>query len=303
MASLSKDKNEKLPNDARELFPFIPRHFAVDKDNSITYIDEGNPGNPVLVMIHACPMCMFEFRLAIFSLSKRFRVIAYDQMGFGFSDHPQNYDYRIENHIGHLERFLNFLGLHDNISLLMHGRGTTIGIGYAVRHASAIRSLMVMNAPSFSDFHLPFRLAMFRFQRIPSCFFLLMKQILFPGLRYPPAVRHAYTFRLSRRNMPAMVNFICSLPLVPEDQTARSMIEIETAIWVLRHKPMLILWGDRDWLYNDNDMTRWRSYFPDAEFHPIHGAGRFLTEDAPRQYLDYVTKFLNKVFSESEEGN
>ncbi|WP_413533895.1 alpha/beta fold hydrolase [Empedobacter brevis] len=78
----------------KEEYPFISKFMKVDGQN-IHYIDEGK-GN-VLLFIHGTLSWSFEYRKLIKSLSKTHRCIAYDHIGFGLSDKPQEYDYSIKN--------------------------------------------------------------------------------------------------------------------------------------------------------------------------------------------------------------
>jgi pimeloyl-ACP methyl ester carboxylesterase len=71
---------------------------------NISYIDEGE-GMP-LVLVHGIPTSSFLWRNMIGDLSARWRVIALDLPGFGFSDPPPNGDYSIHRYAGILESFL-----------------------------------------------------------------------------------------------------------------------------------------------------------------------------------------------------
>lgn len=277
----------------KELYQFHSNYCDVDSGNSIFYIDEGT--GPMIVMIHDCPMSSFEFRLEIHELSKCHRVIAYDQIGFGLSDTPNGrYEYGISKKIELMERLLYRIGVEDEmLTLLMHGRGSAIGVGFAEKHPEQIRSLIVMNAPSFSCFHIPYRLFLFQSKNLSFFLFPVLKKILSPPRKLPPVVRHAYTNCLTRKSRIPLFHFIESLPDVPESSYYRLLLSIEIALWTIRKKPMLILWGEKDWLYNHQDAKKWREYFPEAEFHFLPHAGRYLTEEAPMEILQYIKNFLD----------
>ena len=276
----------------REIFPFEAHFLEVDGQNPC-YFDEGT--GPALVLIHSCPMSAFAFRSVIREFRTTMRVVAYDQLGFGRSDKPLNFDYRIENHIEHLERLLNHLGISDHITLVMHGRGAAIGMGYAARHPESVDSFVVMNAMSFSDFSLPFRL---RICKLPILGNILVNKFNFflrPSWRYPKIVRDAYLLPFPRReDRCALMEFINSLPCAPEDKSAQSMIEIETAIWSLREKRALILWGEKDWLYTKRALRKWTEYFPSAKVVMLPLAGRFLMEDDPAEFITNVREFFGE---------
>lgn len=52
------------------------------------YQEAGPPGAPVVVLLHGYPTSSFMFRNLIPLLATRFRVLAPDHLGFGFSDAP-----------------------------------------------------------------------------------------------------------------------------------------------------------------------------------------------------------------------
>lgn len=288
MSELTPEERERF----HDIFPFEAHFLEVDGQN-LCYFDEGT--GPALVLIHSCPMSAFAFRSVIREFRTTRRVIAYDQLGFGRSDKPLNFDYRIENHIEHLERLLNHLGISDHITLVMHGRGAAIGMGYAARHPESVDSFIVMNAMSFSDFSLPFRL---RICKLPVLGNILVNKFNFflrPPWRYPKIVRDAYLMPFPRReDRCALMEFINSLPCAPEDKSAQSMIEIETAIWSLREKRALILWGGKDWLYTKRALRKWTEYFPSAKVVILPLAGRFLMEDDPAEFITNVREFFGE---------
>ena len=288
MSELTAEERERF----HEIFPFEAHFFEVDGQN-LCYFDEGT--GPALVLIHSCPMSAFAFRSVIREFRTTRRVIAYDHLGFGRSDKPLHFDYRIENHIEHLERLLNYLNVDEKITLVMHGRGAAIGMGYATRHPESVENFIVMNAMSFSDFSLPFRL---RICKLPFLGNLLVNKFNFflrPPWRYPKLVRDAYLLPFPRKeDRCALMEFINSLPCAPEDKSAQSMIEIETAIWSLREKHTLILWGGRDWLYTKKALRKWTEYFPSAKVVILPLAGRFLMEDDPAEFITNVREFFEE---------
>lgn len=288
MSDLTPEERERF----HEIFPFEAKFFDVD-GHKLCYFDEGT--GPALVLIHSCPMSAFAFRSVIREFRTTRRVIAYDQLGFGRSDKPLHFDYRIENHIEHLERLLNHLGIDEHITLVMHGRGAAIGMGYAARHPESVENFIVMNAMSFSDFSLPFRL---RLCKIPVLGNILVNKFNFflrPPWRYPKIVRDAYLLPFPRKeDRGALMEFINSLPCAPEDKSAQSMIEIETAIWSLREKRALILWGGKDWLYTKRALRKWTEYFPSAKVVMLPLAGRFLMEDDPAEFITNVREFFGE---------
>ena len=80
----------------KEEYPFTPHYMYAGKYR-MHYVDEGT--GPAIIMLHACPMWSFFFRNLIKEFSQKFRVIAPDAIGYGLSDKPDGYDYRLETQI------------------------------------------------------------------------------------------------------------------------------------------------------------------------------------------------------------
>src|SRR5258708_28234627 len=68
-------------------FPFSP-HFSTAAGFRMHYVDEGK-GEPI-ILIHGEPTCSYVYRNFIPTLSRNFRVIAPDHMGFGKSATPED---------------------------------------------------------------------------------------------------------------------------------------------------------------------------------------------------------------------
>lgn len=275
-----------------KLFPFQSRYIKLDGHN-LHYIDEG--AGPVILLLHACPMWSFEFRKLIMELRDDHRVIAFDQMGFGFSDKPLDFDYRIEAHSDHLGRFIKALGVSE-FTLLGHGRGTTIGMAYAVRHPDNIKGIVTLNAMTFSDYSLPWRLMLCRLSwNLGANIAMRLNIFQRDTNRLPEDIRlcYEYPFRESEKRI-ALIRFIEDLPCSPEDDSAMTMFEIESALWLLREKPVCIIWAKKDWLYTMKCLKRWQQYFPEAETHIIDHAGHCITEDAESELSFLIPDFLKR---------
>ncbi len=287
---MSTGREAEMEN-LKKLFPFESKFFEIGK-HKLHYIDEGT-GN-LLVLFHACPMWSFFFRDIIREFSSRYRVIAVDQMGFGLSDKPADYDYRIENHIDNFERFADALGLRD-MTLIMHGRGTTIGMGYAVKHPANIRAFMTLNSMAFSDYALPWRLQICRIRWLGAKIIMGLRLFQLDARKLPKEIQAAYDYPFpDDASRIAMLRFIEDIPCVPEDASAQSMFEIESGLWLLRDRPASIVWAMKDWLYRTKNLAKWCQYFPEAELHMIERAGRYVAEDAPAELSHHIQSFLTR---------
>ena len=73
--------------------------------------------------------------------------------------------------------------------------------------------------------------------------------------------------------------------------TYNTLLEIESKLTSLSH-PKLILWGGRDFCFNQHFFDRWRQIYPDAEVHWYKEAGHYVLEDAKEDVAQRMMNFI-----------
>lgn len=106
------------------------------------YVDEGT-GEPV-ILLHGEPTWSYLYRHFIPRLSRQFRVIAPDHMGFGKSETPKDAEYTLGRHAANLSALIEELDLRD-ITLVMQDWGGPIGTVVAARHSDRMKRFVAMN--------------------------------------------------------------------------------------------------------------------------------------------------------------
>lgn len=108
--------------------------------------DEGS-GAPVLLIHGSGPgvTAWANWRTVIPALSKRFRVLAPDLLGFGFSDMPAGPICSQQAWIDHLVRLIDALNL-DTVSLVGNSFGGAIALAMLVQHPERVRRCVLMGA-------------------------------------------------------------------------------------------------------------------------------------------------------------
>lgn len=105
--------------------------------SKIHYIEEGS-GKPIL-LLHGVPTNSHIWRNIIPLLSDKARCIAPDLIGMGLSAKPK-IKYTFFDHLEFIEEFINGLNLTD-VTLVLHGLGSAIGLDYARRNESKIKAV------------------------------------------------------------------------------------------------------------------------------------------------------------------
>lgn len=123
------------------VYPFAP-NFSDAPGFRMHYLDEGE-GEP-LVLVHGFPTWSFLYRNYIPHLSKNYRVIVPDHMGYGKSEGPPDGDYTFSGHGRNFETLMLDLDLRD-VTLVLHDIGGPIAASFAFRHHDRIKRLVIQN--------------------------------------------------------------------------------------------------------------------------------------------------------------
>jgi len=129
---------ENLPG-----YDFDPHYLQVG-DTRMHYVDEGG-GEEVILCLHGEPTWCYLYRKMIPPLSRRYRVVAPDMIGFGRSDkyaEAEAYSFHM-----HYDKLLSFIAQLDlrNITLICQDWGGLLGLTIAANHADRFARLVILN--------------------------------------------------------------------------------------------------------------------------------------------------------------
>ena len=93
-------------------------------NKNIFVIDEGTSKN-VLVILHGYPTSSVDYEKVLPDLSKHFRIVIHDHLGFGFSDKPDSYTYSLIDQADFALQLWHKMGLKE-VSILAHDYGTSV---------------------------------------------------------------------------------------------------------------------------------------------------------------------------------
>ncbi|MEZ0150763.1 MAG: haloalkane dehalogenase, partial [Candidatus Reddybacter sp.] len=113
----------------------------------MSYVESGE-GAPI-VFLHGNPTSSYLWRNIIPHCESLGRCIAPDLIGMGDSQKlsPSGPDsYRFIEHRDYLDALLDHLGVHDNVTLVLHDWGSALGFDWANRHRTAVKGIVYMEA-------------------------------------------------------------------------------------------------------------------------------------------------------------
>ncbi|WP_239486355.1 alpha/beta fold hydrolase [Micromonospora humidisoli] len=79
--------------------------------------------------------------------------------------------------------------------------------------------------------------------------------------------------------------------------SAPFLADVASCLHLLRDRPALLLWADRDIAFRRTELDRWRRELPDATVVEIPGAGHFLQSDAPVEFADALRAWHRTAFA------
>lgn len=110
------------------------------------YLEAGS-GPPVVLVHGSGPgvTAYANWRLTIPELATRFRVLAPDMVGFGFTERPADVTYGMDTWVGQLLGFLDALGL-ERASVVGNSFGGALALRLAARHPERVDRLVLMGS-------------------------------------------------------------------------------------------------------------------------------------------------------------
>ncbi|MBL4643786.1 MAG: alpha/beta hydrolase [Flavobacteriaceae bacterium] len=108
--------------------------FITVNQHSVFVIDTGKDSTKeTLVILHGYPTSTFDYYKVLPELSKRYRVVLHDHVGFGFSDKPIDYSYSLKDQATIALQLWKQLGIKKT-TVLAHDYGTSVATEILARH-------------------------------------------------------------------------------------------------------------------------------------------------------------------------
>jgi pimeloyl-ACP methyl ester carboxylesterase len=281
------------------LYPFTPHTILTPKGAIMSFLDEGPRSDEAVLMLHGNPTWSFYYRDLVRELAPTIRCIAPDHVGMGLSSKPETYNYTLASRIADIEALIDSLGVRK-IHLVVHDWGGAVGFGLAVRRPDRVGRIAILNTAAFPSTRIPARIALCR---MPIAGALLVRGL--NGFAEPATWMAMANRRLSWEerkgylypydswaNRVAIHRFVQDIPLEPDHPSRRTLEEISAGLSNLKGHEKIIVWGGRDFCFNESFLARWREIYPDAQSHLLERVGHYVLEDGGAQARALITPFL-----------
>ncbi|MCW7753333.1 alpha/beta fold hydrolase [Desulfobotulus sp. H1] len=295
---------QTMSHELKRIYPFRSRAVSVN-GFSMHYIDEGS--GPVVLCLHGNPTWSFYYRHVVQTLSPMYRVLVPDHIGMGLSDkpHPEDHEHSLMQRVRDTETFLDAVAPEEPVHLIVHDWGGMIGTLLALRRPERIKSFVITNTAGFlqpAEKQLPLRIRLARDVRplaVPAILGMNLFSkcaLLFCSVRkLSSTVQEGYLFPYRRPvHRRAQLAFVQDIPLTPGDRSYEAVAWAEKNLSILTPLPKIILWGEKDFVFDTDYRDRWQHCFPDAACHSFPNAGHYLFEDERERCMILLRAFLEQ---------
>lgn len=281
------------------------RHRRIQVGDVDTFYREAGPAQaPVLLLPHGYPCSSYEFRNLMPRLADRWRLIAPDYPGAGYSATPESFDYSFDGYAAFLDEFARTLRLERYV-LYLHDFGSPIGTRLAIRAPERVVALVIQNGD------IPYEDALGpKYAEIESTWTLPadeMRAKLAEAIQEPvfkEEFLNAVDAPLAERIPPDLWQLHWSLMTPKRREIAIDLIAglKDNRAWFPKHRqylrehrpPTLIVWGPQDHYMPEQSAKAYLRDLPDAELHLLDG-GHWLLETHLDEVVPLLRDFLGRV--------
>jgi pimeloyl-ACP methyl ester carboxylesterase len=286
------------------------RHRRIDiGGETIFYREAGPPDAPVLLLPHGYPCSSYQFRRLMPALADRWRTLAPDFPGFGYSatPDPAAFGYDFDAYAGFLTAFADGLGL-ARYGLWLHDYGSQIGLRHAIAHSERISALIIQNGDIYEDVLGPKYKAIKAYwaDKTPANHSVLEEAVNEDGFRHEfvgevgTSVAERVPPDLWKLHWPLMDTAVrrkLCVGLMEKLEENRSWFPRYQAYLRGHRPPALIVWGPEDGYMPAPSARAYLRDLPEAELHLIDGAGHWLLETHFEAALPLVRDFLGRALA------
>ena len=279
---------------------------TVQIDGLDLFYREAGPANaPVVLLLHGFPASSFMYRDLIRQLADRFRVIAPDYPGFGYSAAPstKDYAYTFDHLADVIAKFTDRLGL-DRYAIYMQDFGGPVGFRLASRRPERVSALIVQNANAYEQglpdsFWAPARTlwkdpspANFAKIREAAISDSALEWNYTHGVKEPTRVNpDSWVLQRALVNRPG--NKEIMLALLYDYRTNLGHYAKWHEYFRKHQPPMLIVWGKNDVIFPAPGAHAYLRDLPQAELHLLD-TGHFALEDKGEEIARLMRDFLDR---------
>ncbi len=286
-------------------FPTVHHRTATVAGLDIFFREAGPSGAPAVVLLHGFPASSHMFRRLLPALADRYRVIAPDLPGFGFSAAPPHdrYEYSFANFADVVDELLERLGVGRYV-LYVQDYGAPTGFRLALKHPERLAGLVTQNGNAYEEGLSPFwdpikiywadNSAASRDALRPALTLGSTRSQYLDGVSDPSRVDPA-AWTLDQALLDRSGSAEIQLDLFYDYRNNVALYPNFQAYFRTHRPPTLIAWGANDPIFPAEGARAFLRDLPEAELHLLD-SGHFALEDRFEEILNLMRAFLVRIY-------
>ena len=268
------------------------------RGHRIRYWTAGDTEAQPLLLIHGFPSASWDWHRLWAPLAERYRVIACDMLGFGYSAKPRGHAYSLLEQADLQQALLAHIGEQRPVHVLAHDYGDSVAQELIARHQDGqlqLASCVFLNGGLFPETHHPVRVQklllgplgpligrLFSRRKLAQSF----ARIFGPHTQASEAELDALWQLVAYNNGPAVMHRL--IRYMPERRQQRQR-------WVTAMQattlPMRVIDGAFDPISGAHMVARYRELIADADTVLLDGIGHYPQLEAPAAVLEHYLQF------------
>ncbi len=277
-------------------------HYFEYNRHQIFNIDEGI--GEVLLLIHGFPTASFDWWQMWKSLTAQYRVLTLDMIGFGFSDKPRKYAYKIFNQADLIEEFLNAKQI-KSFKILSHDYGDTVAQELLARYNDraknnqeglVLESICFLNGGLFPETHHPLLIQTLLMSPIGSIIAKLFnrkklgknfKHIFGPNTQPTEKELDEFWSLINTNGGKYVFHLLIRYMQERKDHRTRWVGAIQQA-----NIPIRLINGTYDPISGQHMVNRFKEIIPNPDIVELFAIGHFPLIEAPDLVLKHYLEFI-----------
>ncbi len=278
------------------------RHAIVD-GKKIFYREAGAKTAPAILLLHGFPTSSHMYRNLIPALADRYRVVAPDLPGFGFSDSPsrQQFQYTFDNLARTIDQFVETIGV-DRYAIYVFDYGAPVGFRLALAHPERITAIISQNGNAYEEGLSQGWNPIQKYWQDPTP----ANRTALRDFLTPEATRQQYLYGVQDETLVAPETYTLDSALLARPGNDEIQLDLflnyasNVALYPKFQEyfrtcqpPLLAVWGNHDPFFLPPGAEAFRRDLPNAEVH-FFDTGHFALETHHLEIASAIREFLGR---------
>jgi pimeloyl-ACP methyl ester carboxylesterase len=284
----------------------IRHQYATVEGHRIFYREAGPENAPVVLLLHGFPTSSHMYRNLIPALAARYRVIAPDLLGFGFSDSPdrREYPYTFDHLATVIRTFTETIGL-DRFAIYIFDYGAPVGLRLALAIPDRITAIISQNGNAYEEGLSEGWNPIQKYWKDPTA----ENRAALRAFLTPESTRFLYLHGVSDESLVAPESWTLDSALLARPGNDEIQLDLFLdyasnvalyptfqAYFRTRRPPLLAVWGSHDPFFLPPGAEAFRRDNPDAVVH-FYDTGHFALETHHKEIAAAILDFLDRKLS------